>query len=48
MRREEERKIKKEKRNRLEDSWGNMNWATHFIEDNLEIWEMEEEDKRVN
>jgi hypothetical protein len=48
MRKEEEKKIKKEKKNRLEDSWGTMRWATNFIEDNLEIWEREEEDKREN
>ena len=45
-RKEEEKKNKKEGKKRLEDSWCTMNWATIFIEDNLKIWEREDEDKK--
>ena len=43
---EDDKKIKKETKKRLEASWSTMGWATNLLSNNKKIWENEENDRR--
>ena len=39
---EDDKKMKKENKKRLEASWSTMGWATNLLSNNKKIWENEE------
>ena len=43
---EDDKKIKKETKKRLEASLSTMGWATNLLTNNKKIWEKEENDSR--